>query len=244
MNYAIIELKSETASFRNPEFQNYHKSYLLPPPSTIIGLTGAALGLSPESSQKFFKKEGFVIGCHGKANGRANDLWKHLKLNTQKAKDQRDMISGILSREFLYSYSLIIVFGNVDIAKIDQIINGFHNPKYALTLGNSDALVKVIKCIPTKEKENGKRISNCMVEGDIIEEVIKNNHNGLGFEIYQNSDPITYDMPVYFNYKDNEYGSRNISSRKKISIISHEMILNVEKEGVKHNNIFIPVFKI
>lgn len=55
MLHCVIEIRSVTASFRNPEFQNFHKSFRLPPPTTLIGLAGAALGLSPKSAQDFLK---------------------------------------------------------------------------------------------------------------------------------------------------------------------------------------------
>jgi len=241
MNYVVIELKAETASFRNPEFQNYHKSYLLPPPSTLIGLTGAAIGLSPKGSQEFIVNNDFMLGCYGKPKGKANDLWKYLSIKPQKGKDRS---SGIVSREILYAYHLIVVFGNEDGAKIESIINGFVNPKYALTLGNSDSLAKVIKITQFNNSSKSRILSNCLVEGNVIEEVIQNSQNGIAFEIHQTSDPIAYDMPVTFNYGESEYGSRSVKQRKVISIIGQEMTLNIEKEGIEYDNVFIPVFKL
>ena len=60
MPHCIIELVTQTATFRNPEFQNFHKSFLLRLLTTLMGLAGAAMGLSPKSAQDFFK-EGFYF---------------------------------------------------------------------------------------------------------------------------------------------------------------------------------------
>ncbi|NJN33797.1 MAG: CRISPR-associated protein Cas5 [Saprospiraceae bacterium] len=54
MNCCLIQVQSQTATFRNPEFQNFHKSFALPPPTTIVGLAGAALGFDAKAAQDFF----------------------------------------------------------------------------------------------------------------------------------------------------------------------------------------------
>ena len=73
MQYSVTHIRTQTATFLNPEFQNYHKSFLLPPPTTIVGLAGAALGLSPKAAQEFFDNKGFEMGIAGKTNGKANE---------------------------------------------------------------------------------------------------------------------------------------------------------------------------
>ncbi|MDZ7899252.1 MAG: CRISPR-associated protein Cas5 [Arcicella sp.] len=77
MHYISFQMVSVTASYRNPDFQNFHKSYLLPPPTTIIGMVGAGIGLSPVASQQFFIDNEVYVSINGKSTGKANDLWKY-----------------------------------------------------------------------------------------------------------------------------------------------------------------------
>ena len=59
----IIEIATQSSTFKNPDFQNYHKSFFLPPPTTLVGFAGAAIGLSPKKSQEFFEFDNLENGC-------------------------------------------------------------------------------------------------------------------------------------------------------------------------------------
>jgi len=233
MNYCIIELKSQTASFRHPDFQNFHKTLFLPPPTTIIGLAGAALGLSPKGAQEYFDESNFQIGVHAKSLGKARDLWKY-----------NDFKNGsIIIKEILYVNRFIIVFGNSDLEKIEDLKSAFLDPKYALSLGNSDSMVKLIDIRIESESILTDLVEDCLLEGDIIAEVFDNADTNSEFSIYTTSDPIAIDLPTRFEYKS-DYGMRNVVSRKTLSFITNQMKLNVEKTGVMYKDTFIPVFQI
>ena len=77
MKYCIVEIVTQTATFRNPEFQNFHKTLPIPPPTTLVGIAGAAMGLSPKSAQLFFEESDFVMGSYCKNQGISTDLWKY-----------------------------------------------------------------------------------------------------------------------------------------------------------------------
>lgn len=233
MQALIIELTTQSSTFRNPDFQNFHKSYQLPPPTTLVGLAGAALGLSPMKSQEFFE-DNWEFGVYGKTKGKTNDLWKFTKDIKIQKKD-------ILTREILYFNSFVIVFTSKNIDKIKILKNAFESPKYALTLGNSDSIAKIMNIKISDTFIKSKILKNCLVTGDIISDVISNMNNDLEFSIYSTSEPITYDLPVRFKYKS-EYGERSISQRKKISFISAEMKLNINKKGILYKDKFIPLF--
>jgi CRISPR-associated protein Cas5t len=210
MQALIIELTTQSSTFRNPDFQNFHKSYQLPPPTTLVGLAGAAMGLSPMKSQEFFE-DNWVFGVYGETKGKANDLWKFTKdIRTQK--------KDILTKEILYFNSFIIVFSSENLDKIEKLKNAFESPKYALTLGNSDSIAKIMNIEISDFFEKSKMVKNCLIGGDIISEVISNMNNDLAFSIYNTSEPITYDLPVKFKYKS-EYGERSISKRKKYLLL-------------------------
>jgi CRISPR-associated Cas5-like protein len=46
-----IQVRASVASFRRPPGHNYQRTLPMPPPTTLLGITGAALGFSePETS--------------------------------------------------------------------------------------------------------------------------------------------------------------------------------------------------
>jgi len=242
MNYLILKIWTQTASFRVPEFQNFHKSFLLPPPTTVIGLAGAALGLSPKSSQDFFDGSSIKLGVFGKSDGYAIDLWKFKKKNNNKTNDQRDFIEDILRREIHFNNVYLILFASENSELIDKLRSAFENPKYALTFGTSDALAK-ISILDNFEEHELDEVENCLIEGDIISEVVENVHNGLEFSIYSTSEPIVYDLPVKFQY-ESDYGVRRVVERKKYSFVGKKMKLNIKISGVYADDKFIPIISI
>ena len=232
MKYCIVEIKTQTATFRNPEFQNFHKTLPLPPPTTLVGIAGAAMGLSPAASQRFFEGADFEMGAFCKNQGTSTDLWKYNDFSER----------SIILKEILFQNKIIIVYGTEDISKIDSLIESFTNPVFCLTLGNSDSLAKVVMIKKESLTIESDTVTNCMIEGDIIEEVLYNSTNGIDFSIYSTSDPVAMDLPTRFLYAD-DYGMRSVSQRKQFSLVTTEMKLNVKKKGILYNGCFIPLFK-
>lgn len=233
MPYCIVEIATQTATFRNPEFQNFHKSFLLPPPTTLIGLAGASMGLSPKAAQDFFN-EGFTFGVYGTSKGYTKDLWKYNTFDGQ---------GSIILKEILYDNYFILVYGHEDINKIETLCQSFEMPEYALTLGNNDSLAKILKVSVKEEIFDSLEMEHCLVDGNIIEDVVENAKNGLSFSIYSTSEPIAYDLPTRFFY-ESDYGFRRVIERKTLSFIGEKMKLNFPKKGIFYNDKFIPVFNL
>ena len=231
MKYCIVELKTQTATFRNPEFQNFHKTLPLPPPTTLVGVAGAAMGKSPEEAQRFFEDSAFEMGSYCKNDGMTTDLWKY--------NDFRER--SIILKEVLFQNEVILIYGSEDLPKVDFLMESFENPVYGLTLGNSDSLAKVVAIVEETNTTESDIVSYCLIEGDIIEEVLTNASNGLDFSIYSTSGPTAMDLPTRFTYTDS-YGMRSVSQRNQFSLITTEMKLNVKKKGVFYKGIFIPLF--
>lgn len=237
MKYLVVKIRSQTASYRDPDFQNFHKSLLLPPPTTIIGFFGAALGLSAKQAQEFFDNDAFEFGVYGKSAGIAKDLWKYIRYENKKYK------SGILHKEILFDNILFLCVGCKNDSTLIKLQNAVLNPCYALTLGNSDSLAFVCYAIIVEEIESINKVSHCLMEGDIVEEVLSNADKGMNFSIYTTSDPISYNLPVMFDYKG-DYDVRKVSKRKTFSFIGEEMLLNVRKKAIKIEDKHIPVFTL
>lgn len=245
MENFIVEIQSQTASFRNPDFQNFHKSLELPPPTTIIGLAGAALGLPPLQAQEFFEESDFKIGVYGRFNGKCNDTWKYDRRHSNRGLRYDPELDGsVIQKEFLVHNTFLIAFSAEDDEKLEELYTAFKFPAYALTMGNSDSLafVKSINSDVTVSKND--QLQHCMVEGDIIDEVIQLAPKNMEFSIYQSSsEPITHDLPIRFDY-ESDYGKRTVSSIYTFSIISEKMKLNYEVEGLTYHDIFIPLFRL
>jgi len=241
MKFLVLEILTNTATFRIPDFQNFHKTFSLPPPTTIIGLTGAALGYSPSEAQDFFDKNNFKFGVYGEFAGKAKDLWKYQKpLKGSELYNYRPEFGSIIIKEFLYKNKFLIALGSEDENWLLQLADAFKNPKFALTLGNSDSLafVKNMDFIEETVKEN--KVKNCLAEGDIVDQVLSNPNKNLEYSLFLTADPIAYDIPVRFNYEA-PYGRRTIRSVKTYSFITSEMLLNFELPGIKYKGVFIPI---
>jgi|WetSurMetagenome_2_1015567.scaffolds.fasta_scaffold372023_2 CRISPR-associated protein Cas5t len=236
MKYCVIEIVTQTATFRNPDFQNFHKTLFLPPPTTIIGLAGAAMGISQKKSTEFFESSKIQIGVYGKSSGIGKDLWKYRDLESNRS---------VIKKEILFKNVFYIAFISKIEIVIDTLEKSFLNPVYALSMGNSDSIAFIKKVVSNNinQLDESLEFEYCVVAGDIINETMSNFDNGLEISIYNTSDPIAYDLPVKFNY-ESEYGMRNIIERKTFSFIGKKMKLNLKKEGLKHNEIFIPMFSI
>lgn len=236
MNCLIVEIVCQSCSFRSPDFQNFHKTYDLPPPTTVMGLAGAALGLSPKNTQEFFEEE-FQFGISGKYRGKTNDLWKYKKLKG------KEFISDILTREVLFENAFVIVYGHTDLTKIDALKVAFENPVFALTLGNSDGLAKVINLTQTAEIKDCDLLENCIVKGNLMKEVLEQ-PAGLEFTLHDSEDPISYEIPVSFSY-ESDYGVRRVVRRKEFSFIGSSIqVKGLMKKGIHYKNFQIPLFDL
>jgi CRISPR-associated protein Cas5t len=233
MKYFTVKIRSQTASFRDPDFQNFHKSLLLPPPTTIIGFFGAALGLSANAAQEYFEKEQFRFGVFGKPEGIAKDLWKY-----NNFKD-----GGVIHREILFKNTFYISVGSENEQVLSEIMTAVKKPVYALTMGNNDSLAFVESFSECENEQESNKISYCLTEGDIVTEVLNNADKNLEFSIYSTSDPIAHNLPVKFNYKG-DYDVRNVIKRKTFSFVGEEMILNIKIKGITIDGNFIPTFDL
>jgi CRISPR-associated protein Cas5t len=240
MIYLIVELRTITATFRNPEFQNFHKTLHLPPPTTLVGLAGAALGKSPKGAQEWFEQDNWQIGISGTSEGYAKDLWKY---QSSTIKDTVEWERSVLHREILFDNHFFIVFGCSTENKVRLLRQAFLQPKYALTFGSSDSLAKIITSEIIEETHESRELSNCLTSGNVLNEVMENAFNGEDFSIYTNSEPIAYDLPTRFKY-ESDYGVRRVVQRKTLSFIGTRMQLNFTVLGVRFKEKFIPVFPL
>lgn len=243
MKYFCIEIATQTTSFRNPEFQNFHKTLDLPPPTTLIGFAGAALGLSPKMAQEYFEDSQFIVGISGFHLGRTTDTWKY-RNQTKNMHLYHPLLEGsVIKREQLVQSRFFLVFGSADSGRLSELSDAIQLPQFALTLGNSDSIAFIKKVYEDVPAFRSNIIRECIVPGDVIGEVLRKAGELPEFSIYHTSEPISYDLPIRFDYKS-DYGRREVAQTKRFSIVSHEMQLNYEVDGVICEDRFIPVFEL
>jgi CRISPR-associated protein Cas5t len=167
-----VEGTALTASFRVPETHTFHQTLPLPPPTTLIGLSGAALGLALPDVYRFVAEHGIRVGVYGTHRGRIKDLWNYRKLKNQdfSAEDVRTrMHYSVLIREYLFENEFVFYYGAETPAGLEQLGEAFRRPVYALTAGNSDDLLKVRRVSPVAkvEPEPLDRFENTVLPGDL-----------------------------------------------------------------------------
>ena len=242
MENLLIKLVCQTASFRNPDFQNFHKTLDFPPPTTIIGLVGAALGFSPLKAQEFFYENNIQFGIYGKFIGKCKDTWKYSKKTKEMWLYSRGLDGSIIQKELLiYANYYLLLKAESEI--IEELESAFEKPIFALTLGNSDSIAKIEWIKKGIKEVKSTELENTLTEGNVLENVLRNPDKSMEFSVYQTSEPLTFDLPTSFEYQS-DYGRRSVNKIKTFSFIGSKMLLNYSVEGVMYEDIFIPLISL
>lgn len=234
--YCAVALRAQTASFRNPDFQNFQKTFPLPPPTTVVGLAGAALGLSPQAAQAYFEQAPFRLGVRGGARGQARDLWKYRTLPGR----------SVITRELLVDGWFQLVLGSPDHELVGELAAALEAPMQALTLGQSDSLAKVVRVERLQGETESERCTSALVEGDVLAQVLAQAKWGQGFSLtVRDSDPMAYQLPTRFQYKS-DYGVRAVVQRRLFSFVGAAGVHlpAAPLRGVRWGEDFIPTFDL
>lgn len=238
-SYLVVEAFSETASFRIPEYHNYHKTLPLPPPTAVIGMVGASLGLSPEKAQSLFDVVKPELGVYGTYNGIFKDLWKIA--STKKGTE-----SSIVQREYLYNNDYILVVG-ADNETIQKLYKAVSYNKYPITAGNSDSLVKILYCniVGSDCIVSTNEVEHCVLFGDYrqcLKFGLESMEPNKVYVYKKRFAPQTYNIPVAFDY-DSE-GCRTIRMRKEVTFVCTRQELNgvAPLKALQYGEKRIPLF--
>ncbi|MCD4746422.1 MAG: CRISPR-associated protein Cas5 [Bacteroidales bacterium] len=216
MKFLKVKLSGCFNSFRYPDFHTYHKTLPLPTKTTISGMLGAALGISPEEvNEKWLKPKRFEVGIVGQSNGKSNDLWQIRKYKSDninkyyKGEIDKPYFTSVIMRELLYASRYVLYFHFENEKDYIEIEAAIKNPDWALSLGREDELVKIdnVCMIELNQKEN-IFFQNTVIPIDISqfqytidkEYLEKAEGNLLSLR------PYVVKLPISFNY--NEDSSR------------------------------------
>jgi len=212
-----INAFAATASFRIPENHTFQQTLPLPPITTLTGIMGAALGLSFKEVMQFRKEKGILFGVIGSSSGEMRDLWKYKKMKSSYKEDGSDR-QDILIREFMTDFSLTVAVGSMNEAVLSEVRDGFLNPRYALSAGNSDDLLKVHRIGPILEtrEELGSKFENTVIAGDQTpeyESLIDLINTPITRKIRA---PQVFLLPTAFEFKGEQ---RRVSKREPFTFI-------------------------
>lgn len=141
-----ISVRGNFNSFRIPSGIRYHRTFYVPPKTTLIGLLGSALGLEDKDLPILFTsiKTNAILDSY---SGIANDLWLITKLKTQGEPESAPVVREMLFEprySIYYSVDKNFDFAaNLNYKTLDDIVDAFYDPVYALSLGRSDEMIEV-----------------------------------------------------------------------------------------------------
>lgn len=239
MKFIRIKCSGCLNSFRQPDFHTYHKTLPLPPKTTVAGMIGSALGISPESvNEEWLQNNRFQMGIVGKSNGKANDLWQIRKYESKQIKayqngaESAPYKTAVIVRELLYAseFTLYLHFENEE--DFELVSSKIQNPEWALSLGREDELVLI---------EEIKRIDlNEATEISFCNTVLPIDFTTIPYDIVFKSDsisgnlldeaPKSVKLPVTFTY-NNDTGAREACEFQTFSFIYNLPVKPKESKG-------------
>jgi hypothetical protein len=180
----------------------------MPPPTTLLGIAGAALGLSdrelwaPDSPLRGLK----VSVWMEEEPGRARDMWTVLKIKAGKIAERSPYF-----RELLFFTRYVLVYGG-DGAILQRLQEAFRDPAYPLSLGREDELALVEDIQLTKAEPGEPRFRGSIVPGDIrrMPDLRPILQEGAFFE-----PPVVETLPLAFNID-----ARGIRHPEQLSLLS------------------------
>lgn len=218
MKFLKVKCTGGFNSYRQPDFHTYHKSLPLPPKTTIAGMLGGALDLSPEEvNTNWLLNKRLKIGIVGKGHGKVKDLWRIRKYKGKSL----NFTTSPLVREIHFASQYILYFECSDDKDYDVIQSALSNPKWALSLGREDELVKIISMNQVNlEIVENTTLKNTVVGFDVNEEGYEIDEDFLLSSIdgnLLNLRPVIVRLPVSFKYEEDH--SRNALEYQVFSFV-------------------------
>jgi len=174
----------------------------------MIGLMGAALGLSLEEAHQFADENKILVSVSGMHKGMMKDLWNYRKVTTKEfsaEKLKNRFHYSVLTREYLVYPSFTFVYAAETKEKLEKVRKAFEHPVYALTAGNSDDLLKIqkISSIEDVQSEVLATFENTVLPGDVsslcmydVKALLKDKPITFSLKM-----PEVFSLPTGFSFK-------------------------------------------
>lgn len=160
-----VTVRALAASFRRPLDHNYQRTLSMPPPTTLLGIAGAALGLSDRElwAEDSPLQSAKVAVWMDSEPGRARDMWTVLKIKSGKIAERSPYF-----REMLFFARYTLLYGG-DEALLERLDQAFRDPVYPLSLGREDELL-IVEDVHSEIAMPGKPIfTGTVIPGDFRE---------------------------------------------------------------------------
>ncbi len=171
MKTLAIKVKAPQVSFRRPLDLNYQRTLPLPPPTTMIGLAGAALGLADfqiwNDRRWAALREIKVAALLNSPPGKAKDMMTVLKVKNGRIEQRSPYF-----RELLFNVDYTLIYAGHD-DFIEDLIVAFDNPIYPLSLGREDELIEIVSIEEIDLVKGEPIFRGTAIPGDIREMEIK-----------------------------------------------------------------------
>lgn len=220
-----LKVQSPVVSFRRPLDHNYQRTLTLPPPTTLIGLAGSALGLSDRelwAKDSLFNDDVKVAVWMNQEPGRASDMWTLLKIKNEKMERSPYM------RELLFGASYTIVY-SADEKLLTSLNQAFQNPAYPLSLGREDELI-LVEDITIDEASPGEPIFyGTVIAGDVRKMKIHPMlEPGIRFE-----PPLIEELPLNFSVDNKRW--RHPQNYAVLSFLPFQLKMEIpEMQALKY----------
>jgi len=232
MKFIRIQAKGCFNSFRRSDYQTYHKTFPLPLKTTVGGMIGSALGISPDKvNDEWLKDNRFEMGVIGKSGGKVKDLWQIRKYEGKQisgyksGKFDTPYKTAVIIRELLYSVDFVIYLSFKNDDDYDLVFEKLKNPVWALSLGREDELIKIhsIDIITIKEASD-LYYSNTILPMDLSSTDYGIKMDDIGMINILNEAPQVIKATTSFKYDENTQ-ERSISSQSVFSFVSRIPIM-------------------
>jgi len=212
-------------SFRIPFFRTYHRSFLAPPKTTVIGMLTNILG-EPEKwyYETLNKDEVKVSVVINDIMGKAKDLWAYKTFESKSGMHGR----SIFRRDKLYlaCYTIYLTTANDELRS--RLGKGLKSPASIPALGLDDEMVRIfdVQEIELTENSTGRVDSVFMDYEYKYRAFIKDGARPVEFPL-SNFTPLNYEIALTTDGVRSKRIARN--EAKQVDFINCE----VELEGVK-----------
>lgn len=163
MRVLLVAVRAPIASFRRPLDHNYQRSLPLPPPTALLGIAGAALGLSDRqlwAADSPIRELKVAVWADAEP-GRARDMWTVLKVKGGKIAERSPYF-----RELLFFVRYTLVYGGPD-ELLGKLVAAFADPMYPLSLGREDELALVEEVTLEEATAGRARFRGTVLPGDV-----------------------------------------------------------------------------
>lgn len=237
-----VDLYAPFASFRDPGAQLYHETLPLPPPTTLLGIAGAAMGKSFEEALTWARSVELYVGCIGVPGGNGKDLWNYIKIKADKKAEEPT--HAVILRTFLANFRLSAYFACNQDEVIETLYKSFLSPYYAITLGTSDEIAKILSTVYFDNvfTKHSSDLCNTMVTGDFSRKFkfdwAKINTIPIAETLRP---PIVKKLPIDFSIDIN--GVRKASKLITLTFLSDKQLLSEEIPVYKFEDVSVPMVK-